>query len=45
MKSNRAVWGFSLPRVGLILIFVVPPFFFAFQLSLANQRLVLYLVL
>jgi multiple sugar transport system permease protein len=40
MKSNRAGWSFALPGVGLILMFIVLPFFFAFYLSLTNQRLV-----
>ena len=38
--SNRAGWGFALPGFGLILMFIVIPFFFAFYLSLTNQRLI-----
>ena len=38
--SNRAGWGFALPGFGLIAIFIVLPFFFAFYLSLTNQRLI-----
>ena len=38
--SNRAGWGFALPGVGLIAIFIVLPFFFAFYLSLTDQRLI-----
>ena len=37
--SNRAGWGFAVPGFGLIAIFIVLPFFFAFYLSLTNQRL------
>ena len=40
MRSNRAGWGFALPGVGLIVMFIVLPFFFAFYLSLTNQRLI-----
>lgn len=38
--SNRAGWGFALPGFGLIALFIVLPFFFAFYLSLTNQRLI-----
>ncbi|MSU89715.1 ABC transporter permease subunit [Rhodobacteraceae bacterium 2CG4] len=38
--SNRAGWGFALPGFGLIALFIILPFFFAFALSLTNQRLV-----
>ena len=38
--SNRAGWGFALPGFGLIVLFIVIPFFFAFYLSLTNQRLI-----
>ena len=38
--SNRAGWGFALPGFGLIAMFIVVPFFFAFVLSLTNQRLI-----
>ena len=38
--SNRAGWLFALPGFGLILMFIVLPFFFAFWLSLTNQRLI-----
>jgi multiple sugar transport system permease protein len=38
--SNRAGWGFALPGFALIAIFIILPFFFAFGLSLTNQRLV-----
>lgn len=38
--SNRAGWGFALPGFGLITLFIVVPFFFAFFLSLTNQRLI-----
>lgn len=38
--SNRAGWTFALPGFGLIAIFIILPFFFAFGLSLTNQRLV-----
>ena len=39
-QSNGAGWGFALPGFGLMLIFVILPFFFAFGLSLTNQRLI-----
>jgi multiple sugar transport system permease protein len=38
--SNRAGWGFALPGFGLIAIFIILPFFFAFYFSLTNQRLI-----
>lgn len=38
--SNRAGWAYALPGFGLIAIFIVVPFFFAFFLSLTNQRLI-----
>ncbi len=38
--SNRAGWAFAIPGFGLIAIFIVLPFFFAFYFSLTNQRLV-----
>ncbi|MEQ9039736.1 MAG: sugar ABC transporter permease [Silicimonas sp.] len=38
--SNRVGWGFAMPGFGLIAIFIVLPFFFAFYLSLTNQRLI-----
>ena len=37
--SNRAGWGFALPGFGLIALFIILPFFFAFYLSLTDQRL------
>lgn len=39
-SSNRAGWLFALPGFGLIVLFIVVPFFFAFWLSLTNQRLI-----
>lgn len=38
--SNRAGWAFAIPGFGLIAMFIVIPFFFAFYLSLTNQRLI-----
>lgn len=38
--SNRAGWAFALPGFGLLAMFIVVPFFFAFFLSLTNQRLI-----
>jgi len=38
--SNRAGWAFAFPGFGLIAMFIVIPFFFAFYLSLTNQRLI-----
>lgn len=40
LGSNRAGWGLALPATALIGTFIVLPFFFAFYLSLTNQRLV-----
>ena len=39
-RSNRAGWAFAMPGFGLIALFIVVPFFFAFALSLTNQRLI-----
>ena len=39
-SSNRTGWIFALPGFGLIVMFIVVPFFFAFFLSLTNQRLI-----
>ncbi|WP_306119530.1 MULTISPECIES: sugar ABC transporter permease [unclassified Roseitalea] len=39
-RSNGAGWAFALPGFGLIALFIVLPFFFAFGLSLTNQRLI-----
>ncbi|TKW66027.1 MAG: sugar ABC transporter permease [Paracoccus denitrificans] len=39
-RSNRAGWGFALPGFGLIAMFIILPFLFAFGLSLTDQRLV-----
>ena len=39
-SSNRAGWGFALPGFSLLTLFIVVPFFFAFFLSLTNQRLI-----
>jgi multiple sugar transport system permease protein len=38
--SNKAGWAFALPGVALIATFIIIPFFFAFALSLTNQRLI-----
>lgn len=38
--SNRAGWAFAIPGLGLLALFIVVPFFFAFFLSLTNQRLI-----
>ncbi|MEM8849131.1 MAG: sugar ABC transporter permease [Pseudomonadota bacterium] len=38
--SNRVGWGFAIPGFGLIALFIILPFFFAFYLSLTDQRLV-----
>ena len=38
--SNRAGWAFAIPAFGLIATFIILPFFFAFYLSLTDQRLV-----
>jgi multiple sugar transport system permease protein len=40
MQSNRAGWLFALPGFALMLGFIILPFFFAFWLSLTNQRLI-----
>ena len=40
MRSNRAGWLFAGPGFLLMALFVILPFFFAFWLSLTNQRLV-----
>jgi multiple sugar transport system permease protein len=40
MRSTRAGWAFALPGVGLMVAFIILPFFFAFWLSFTNQRLV-----
>lgn len=39
-QSNRAGWSFALPGFALIAAFIILPFFFAFGLSLTNQRLI-----
>lgn len=39
-RSTGAGWGFALPGFSLIALFIVVPFFFAFFLSLTNQRLI-----
>lgn len=39
-RSNRAGWLFALPGFGLIAMFIILPFFFAFWLSLTDQRLI-----
>jgi multiple sugar transport system permease protein len=39
-RSNRAGWAFALPGFALIGAFIILPFFFAFGLSLTNQRLI-----
>ncbi|WP_163264195.1 carbohydrate ABC transporter permease [Chelativorans alearense] len=39
-QSNRAGWAFALPGFGLIALFIIVPFFFAFALSLTDQRLI-----
>lgn len=38
--SNRAGWAFAAPGIVLIATFIIVPFFFAFGLSLTNQRLI-----
>lgn len=38
-SSNAAGWGFALPGFGLMVVFIIVPFFFALGLSLTNQRL------
>ncbi len=39
-RSNLAGWGFAMPGFALLATFIIAPFFFAFWLSLTNQRLV-----
>lgn len=39
-RSNGAGYAFALPGFVLIALFIVVPFFFAFGLSLTNQRLI-----
>jgi multiple sugar transport system permease protein len=39
-RSNRAGLAFALPGFSLLFLFIIVPFFFAFWLSLTNQRLV-----
>ncbi|MDJ0827804.1 MAG: sugar ABC transporter permease [Rhodobacter sp.] len=39
-QSNAAGWGFAAPAVGLVAVFIILPFFFAFAFSLTNQRLI-----
>ncbi|MEM1289615.1 MAG: sugar ABC transporter permease [Pseudomonadota bacterium] len=39
-RSNKAGWTFALPGFALIATFIILPFFFAFGLSLTNQRLI-----
>jgi len=39
-RSTGAGWAFALPGFGLIALFIIVPFFFAFGLSLTNQRLI-----
>jgi multiple sugar transport system permease protein len=39
-RSTRAGWAFALPGFGLIAMFIILPFFFAFYFSLTDQRLV-----
>ncbi|MCE0505919.1 sugar ABC transporter permease [Roseivivax sp. GX 12232] len=39
-QSNRAGWAMALPGFGLIAVFIILPFFFAFALSFTNQRLI-----
>lgn len=39
-RSNRAGWLFALPGFSLLFLFIIVPFFFAFWLSLTDQRLV-----
>lgn len=39
-ESNSAGWTFALPGFGLITVFIILPFFFAFWFSLTNQRLI-----
>jgi multiple sugar transport system permease protein len=39
-QSNGAGWAMALPGFGLIAIFIILPFIFAFALSFTNQRLI-----
>ncbi|MBM1221485.1 sugar ABC transporter permease [Ponticoccus sp. SC2-23] len=39
-NPDRTGWAFALPGTVLILTFIVIPFFFAFALSMTNQRLI-----
>jgi multiple sugar transport system permease protein len=39
-NPDRTGWAFAFPGAALILTFIVIPFFFAFALSLTNQRLI-----
>ncbi len=39
-RSNAAGWAFAAPGFGLIALFIILPFFFAFALSFTNQRLI-----
>ncbi|NND89987.1 MAG: sugar ABC transporter permease [Granulosicoccus sp.] len=39
-RSNRTGWLMSLPGFTLVALFIIVPFFFAFGLSMTNQRLV-----
>jgi len=39
-RSNGAGWAFALPGFGLMVIFIILPFLFAFGLSFTNQRLI-----
>lgn len=39
-RSNRTGWLFALPGFSLLFLFIIVPFFFAFWLSLTNQRLI-----
>ncbi len=39
-QSNGAGGAFALPGFGLMVIFIILPFFFAFALSFTNQRLI-----
>ena len=39
-SSNRAGWLFALPGFGLMVVFIILPFFFAIALSFTNQRLI-----
>ena len=39
-RSTGAGWAFALPGFGLMTLFIIMPFFFAFALSFTNQRLI-----